>query len=121
MSKAALSVFVFGIYAVVLGITLMIIPNVLLAIFGIPATTEVWIRVVGMLVFLLGYYYIQASKNEKEMISFYRWSVHARSSVIIFFIIFVLFGLVKPILILFGVVDLAGSIWTWKTLPSETS
>ena len=121
MSKAALSMFVFGIYVIVLGVILMVIPNVLLAIFGLPATTEVWIRVMGMLVIILGYYYIRASKNEKEMISFYRWSVHARSSVIIFFIIFVLFGLVKPILILFGVVDLAGAIWTWKTLPSETS
>jgi len=74
-----------------------------------------------MLVLIIGYYYIRASKNEKEMISFYRWSVHARLSVIIFFIIFALFGLVKPILILFGVFDLAGAIWTWKTLPSETS
>ena len=119
MSKTALSMFVFGIYVIVLAVTLMVIPNVLLAIFGIPATSEVWIRVVGMLVLLLGYYYIRASQNEKDMISFYRWSVHARSSVIIFFIIFVLFGLVEPILILFGVFDLAGAIWTWKTLPSE--
>lgn len=34
-------------------------PNVLLAIFGIPATQEVWIRVVGMLVGFLGYYYVR--------------------------------------------------------------
>ena len=121
MSKAALSMFVFGIYVIVLGVILMVIPNVLLAIFGLPATTEVWIRVMGMLVIIIGYYYIRASHNEKEMISFYRWSVHARSAVIIFFIIFVLFGLVKPILILFGVADLAGAMWAWKTLPSETS
>ena len=121
MSKAALSMFVFGIYVTVLGVILMVIPNVLLATFGIAATTEVWIRVVGMLVFLIGYYYIRASRNEKEMISFYRWTVHARSSVIIFFIIFVLFGLVKPILILFGVIDLAAAIWTWKTLPNQAS
>ena len=91
MSKAALSMFVFGIYVILLGIILMVVPNALLAIFGLPATTEVWVRVVGMLVFLIGYYYIRASRNEKEMISFYRWTVHARSSVIIFLIIFVAF------------------------------
>ena len=121
MSKAALSMLVFGVYVILLGIILMVIPNALLAIFGLPATSEVWIRVAGMLVFLIGYYYIRASFNEKEMISFYRWTVHARSSVIIFFIIFVAFGLVKPILILFGVIDLLAAIWTWKTLPTQTS
>lgn len=121
MSKAALSMFVFGIYVILLGIILMVVPNALLAIFGLPETTEVWIRVVGMLVFLIGYYYIRASRNEKEMISFYRWTVHARSSVIIFFIIFVAFGFVKPILILFGVIDLLAAIWTWKTLRTEAS
>ena len=121
MSKAALSMFVFGIYVILLGVILMVIPNALLAIFGLPATTEVWIRVVGMLVFLIGYYYIRASRNEKEMISFYRWTVHARSSVIVFFIIFVAFGFIKPILILFGFVDLLAAIWTWKALCTEAS
>ena len=121
MSKVALSMFVFGIYVILLGIILMLAPNALLAIFGLPATTEVWIRVVGMLVFLIGYYYIRASRNEKEMINFYRWTVHARSSVVVFFIIFVAFGLVKPILILFGIVDLLAALWTWKTLPSHTN
>ena len=116
MSKAALSMFVFVLYVILLGVILMVIPNALLAIFGLPATTEVWIRLVGMLVFLIGYYYIRASRNEKEMISFYRWTVHARSSVIVFFIIFVAFGFVKLILILFGVKDLFAAIWTWKTL-----
>jgi len=119
MSKVAWSIFVFGIYVILLGIILMVIPNVILSIFGIPATSEVWIRVVGMLGFLIGYYYIRASRHEKEMIVFYRWTVHARSSVIIFFIIFVAFGLVKPILILFGVADLLAAIWTWKTLPRD--
>ena len=118
MSKAAFSMFVFGIYVILLGIILMVVPNVLLSIFGLPTTTEVWVRVVGMLVFLIGYYYIRASRNEKEMINFYRWTVHARSSVIIFFIIFVAFGLVKPILILFGIVDLLAAVWTWKMLPT---
>ncbi len=110
MSKTALSLFVFGLYLILLGVILMVIPNALLAIFGLPETSEVWVRVVGMLVFLIGYYYIRASRNEKEMTSFYRWTVHARSSVIVFFIIFVAFGLVKPILILFGVVDLLAAI-----------
>jgi uncharacterized membrane protein len=54
MSKSATSVLVFGIYAFVLGIILLFAPNLLLALFGIPATNEVGCRdfvsaVVGMI------------------------------------------------------------------------
>ena len=120
MSKVAKSVFCFGIYVILLGIFLMVIPNVLLSIFAVPTTSEVWIRIVGMLVFLLGYYYIRAAINEQGMINFFRWTVHARSSVIIFLLIFVILGFVKPIIIIFGIIDLLGAIWTGKTLRSAT-
>jgi hypothetical protein len=50
MSKSALSVFVFGLYLLVVGIVMLVVPNFLLGLFSIPSTTEVWIRVAGMLV-----------------------------------------------------------------------
>lgn len=121
MSKAAISIFCFGIYLILLGIVLVVVPNVLLAIFGIAATSEVWVRVVGMLVLILGYYYIRSARDEEGMTKFFRWTVHTRSSVIVFFIIFVVLGFVKPILILFGVIDLAAAIWTGVTLRSSAS
>jgi len=117
MSKGAKSLFVFGIYMVALGITLLVVPNVLLTLFGLPATNEVWIRVVGMLVCLLAVYYIQAARN--ELTAFFHWTVYTRASVIVFFIVFVVFGLVKPALILFGGVDLLGAIWTALALRSS--
>jgi len=108
MSKSARSVFVFSVYLFVLGFILIFIPNILLKLFFIPETNEVWIRVVGMLVFLLGFYYYQVSKN--EMKQFFYWTVYARSTVLIFFICFVLFGLASPVLILFGLVDAAAAL-----------
>ena len=117
MSNSAKSLFVFGIYMVVLGITLLVVPNVLLTLFGLPATNEVWIRVVGMLVCLLAFYYIQAARN--ELSASFRWTVYTRASVIVFFIVFVVLGLVKPILILFGDVDLLSAIWTALALRSS--
>ena len=71
MSKAALSMFIFGIYVILFGIILMVVPNALLAIFGLPATTEVWVRVVGMLVFLIGYLYpgISQRKGNDQLLS----------------------------------------------------
>ncbi len=121
MSNTAKSIFCFGIYIIILGVSFMVVPNVFLSIITIPETTEVWIRIVGMLVFLIGYYYIRAALNEEGMTNFFRWTVHARSSVIVFLIIFVILGFVKPIIILFGVIDLLAAIWTGITLRSSTS
>ena len=117
MSNSARSVFVFGLYLVVLGIILLVAPNILLGMFFLPQTTEVWIRVVGMLVLYLGFYDTQAAR--KEMTDFFRWTVYARSAVIVFFAAFVLLGLASPPLILFGVVDFLGAIWTGMALRSS--
>jgi hypothetical protein len=117
MSKSARSVFVFGLYLVVLGIVLLVAPNFLLGIFAVPSTTEVWIRVVGMLVLFLGVYDTQAAR--KEMTDFFRWTVYLRSTVIIFFVVFVLLDMVRYPLILFGVIDLLGAIWTGSALRSS--
>ena len=116
MSNSARSVLVFGLYLVVLGIVLLVVPNFLLGMFVLPSTTEVWIRVAGMLVLFLGFYYIQAAR--KEMTDFFRWTVYVRPTVIVFFAAFVLLGFASLPLILFGVVDLLGAIWTGLALRS---
>lgn len=116
MSKPAVSIFCFGIYLILLGLALILIPNFLLSIFTLPDVTDVWIRVAGMILFLLGYIYIRAGLDEEGLTKFFRWTVHTRATVIIFLFVFVLFGLVKPIIVLFGVVDLAAAIWTAVTL-----
>ena len=110
MSKAAISVLVFAIYLALIGLGFLLVPNTLLGLFGFPDTTEVWIRVMAMLLLILVYYYIRAVRS--EMTGFFRFTVHARASVIVFFVVFVVLGLAQPMLIGFGVVDLLGAIWT---------
>jgi hypothetical protein len=117
MSKAALSALVFGTYMIVVGLTLLIVPNLLLTLFAYPTTTEVWIRVVGMMVAILGYYYIEAARNEST--SFFRASVRGRPAVIVVFFAFVALGWAKPVLIPFGAIDLIGAIWTRLALRSS--
>ena len=119
MSRAALSLLVFGLYLAVLGTVLVIAPNLLLVLFRVPTTQEVWIRVVGVLLLILSYYDIQAARS--NVVPFLRWSVYARAPVVLFFASFVLAGLVQPTLILFGLIDLAGAVWTWLALKSETT
>ncbi|MEM7345624.1 MAG: hypothetical protein AAF485_15385, partial [Chloroflexota bacterium] len=110
MSKSGTTVFVWGIYVLLLGSILVLIPNVLLRLFGFPPTDEVWIRVAGVLLLALGYYYVEAAR--KEYTDLFRWSVYARLGVMGFFILFVLFGLSQPILLLFGSIDVLGAAWT---------
>ena len=117
MSKSAWSLFVFSIYLFVLGVIFIVIPNVLLSLFTFPETNEVWIRVVGVLVFILGYYYFQASKSEIK--KFFQWTVYARTAVLIFFIVFVLLDFAPPILIMFGFIDAVAALWTQLSLRSE--
>ncbi len=117
MSKTARSVFTFGIYLLLTGATLVLVPNLLLRTFMLAETHEVWVRVVGTLALLLGFYYVQMSRMESA--EFFRLSVYTRASVVVFFTAFVLLGLVGAPLIAFGVVDLAGALWTWSSLRQE--
>ena len=119
MTGAARSLFVFGIYLSALGVLLLLSPNLLLRIFGAPATNEIWIRVNGMFVICFAYYYIQAGRH--GVTAFIRWTVWGRAAVIIYFIAFVLLaGAPKPLL-LFGVIDLLSATWTFLALRNDTA
>ena len=117
MSRAAMSMFVVGIYLLVLGPTLVVAPALLTGLFGLDAPQEVWIRVLGAIVTILGFYYLFAARHEAK--DFFWATVWGRPAVIVFFTAFALLGLAEPILILFGVVDLLGAGWTFAALRAE--
>ena len=54
MSKSAFSAKVFAVYLFTAGARLAVVPNVLLSGLLIPQTSEVWIRVIGVIAVLLG-------------------------------------------------------------------
>ena len=117
MTKTARTVQAFGAYLAVLAIGLMAAPDLLLPLFGMPRTTEVWIRVAGLVVFNEGVCYWFAAKS--NAIPFFRASFYVRCLAPIVFGIFVLAGLASPPLVAFGLVDLMAGIWTFLTLRAE--
>jgi hypothetical protein len=117
MTKTARTVQAFGAYLVALGIGLMVAPNLLLPLFWMPRTSEVWIHVAGLVVFNEGICYWFAAKS--NAIPFFRASFYLRCLAPIVFGAFVLEGLARPPLIAFGLVDLAAGIWTFLTLRGE--
>jgi hypothetical protein len=117
MSHAATSTFVYALYSIVLGLTLLLIPNVPLSLIGLPATHEVWIHIAGMSVLFLASYFLVAAR--REVTDFFRLSVLVRFSVPFFFGAFVLFGLAKPALLLLCVFDVLFGIWTALSLRAD--
>jgi hypothetical protein len=117
MSKSAFTVKAFGYYLLILGVVLIIVPNLLLTTFQLLATTEVWIRVVGVLVFNIGIYYIYAAQCEAT--AFFQASVYTRVFVLFAFATFAALQLASPMLIPFGTVDFLGAIWTYLALKGE--
>jgi hypothetical protein len=117
MSHAAKSVYYFGFYLYVVGATLIFIPNIFLTTLGMPETNEVWIRILGIIVGLLGFYYHQT--GAKDISVFFPLTIPTRILVFISFLIFVILKMASPVMAGIGAVDLAGAIWTFMALKKK--
>lgn len=117
MNSAAKSVYYFGFYLLILSAALTVFPNLLLSTFLLPETNEVWIRVVGVLVFNIGILYVVMAPTNHNL--FLTVTVYLRASILVWFIAFVVIGWAPTMLIMFGVVDLAGALWTYLELKKK--
>lgn len=89
---------------------LVFIPNVFLTTFGFETTTEVWMKVLGIVVLALAvlYYGLNESGNRESVV----WSVRARLTAGLGFVLLVLIGDAKLSLLIFALLDIATAIWT---------
>jgi hypothetical protein len=117
MTPAAKSVYYFGFYLYLVGAMLTFIPNLFLSTIGIPETKEVWIRVIGVIIGLLGFYYNQS--GAKNYSTFFPLTVPARIIVFTSFVVFVILKMASPVMIGIGAIDLAGAIWTFMALKKK--
>ncbi len=117
MNSAARSVYYFGFYLLLISVALTAYPNLLLSTFMLPETNEVWIRVLGVIVFNIGILYIVMAQTNHTL--FLTLTVYLRAAILLWFTAFVLIGWAAPALIMFGVVDFAGSTWTYVELKKQ--
>ncbi len=82
MKPASRSLFIFGIYTLINGLGLLLIPNIILPLLTLPVADEVWIRVAGWLICLLGFYYLMGGISNIR--PFIRLTVPGRVSVFLF-------------------------------------
>ena len=120
MSRAALSVFIFGIYAILLGLTFLLFPELMISL-NSPNPPDIASRILGMLFLFIAYLFIRAALEEEGMKKFFMWTVHIRVTVIVFQIVFVVLALGSPLIMVFGAIDFALAAWTLWELRKEKS
>jgi hypothetical protein len=117
VTGSLISILVFSFYVLALSVSLLFFPSLTLPALGLPTTNEVWVRVAGLL--LLGYWFYYVSVFRARIGSLLPYTVVVRSMVIVFFGWFVWKGWARPIFLVFGVIDLAGAVWTALALLAE--
>jgi len=116
MNRTAKSIFYYSFYMMGMGLGLFFIPNLILGFFGFN-TTEVWVRILGLLAFCAGILYFHCALTNQT--GFFRVTVPER---IIFFLgiaALVIFLDLPPLLAAIGSVDLLGAIWTALSLRQD--
>ena len=116
-SNRHMSLVVQAIYVIITGLQLIFVPNMLLNMFGFDATSDIWIKVLGIVILPLSavYYAISKQGNEESV----RATIISRGFVGVGFIHLALSGQAKLNLILFAGIDIATAVWTWVELKKK--
>jgi hypothetical protein len=119
LSPSANSVFLYGIYIVILGLAFLFIPNVVLQLMGMKTTSEVWIHILGWFGIWLGIYYIVAGRSEAK--AFIVTTIYGRPTFFVFLGVLVMLKMIEPVILLIAGIDIVTAIWTGILLRSENS
>ena len=114
MNRAAMSVLVWGIYLMGAGLGFLLMPNIVLSLFRFSTTSEGWIRILGLLVAIVGAYYLNSAQN--NVIPFFRMTIWGRFAFALGSLVLVLMSLSEPPLLMIGTLDALGAVWTWLSL-----
>ncbi|WP_421851625.1 hypothetical protein [Oricola sp.] len=118
MSKAAISIMAYGIYALGAGVTFLLVPNMALPIYGMEPAADHWITTVAILTLGLAYYYITAARTENR--GFFHMSWKGRTWFFTATLATVLLGKAPVGMLLVGSTDLIMALWTvWAIRQDE--
>ena len=115
-SRSHLSLTVHTVYVLLTGLQLVFIPNMFLNMFGFDSTSEIWIKVLGVVVLSLVFIYDAINKSGNADVL--KGTVLARLFVGLSFILLALTQ-DKINIILFAGIDIATGLWTWTELKKK--
>ena len=112
MTRTSKSILYFSFYMEAVGILMIVFPQLVLRILNINTDAGVVVRFLGMVDFFMGYYYLRAGMSREKFKAFYQLTIHTRFSALVLLVVFVIVWSANPIVVLFGVIDAAGAVWT---------
>ncbi|MBL8003074.1 MAG: hypothetical protein JNL05_14065 [Flavobacteriales bacterium] len=110
----SISLLVFGGYALIMGLVLLLAPEQLLPSFGFAESSGTWVHVLGFVLCCSAYYYLWAGWSGNK--AFARLTVHTRFAAPLVMLALMMMGKVDHMVLVFGIVDAAGGAWTAATL-----
>ncbi|MEP7384186.1 MAG: hypothetical protein ABI910_21095 [Gemmatimonadota bacterium] len=117
MSAPARSLFVFGLYAVVAGLGLVLTPAFVLSLLQFPPAADGWVRVAGVLAITVGAYHIVAARN--ELLPYVRATIPVRLGFALGLAALVATAQMPIALLLLAAIDLVSALWTFLALREE--
>ncbi len=117
LKATRISLYVFAVYMVIMGLVLLLLPNLILPIFDLPTDGNVWIRLLGFVLLCSSVYYIGAAKM--GFVAFAKWTVYTRLSAPILVVILIASEVAPMQMASFGIVDGLGGLWTWLALKKD--
>ncbi len=115
MRDPVVSLRVWSFYVLGIGAALLLVPNLVFDILGIPNTDDVWVRVLGLVAIVLGVVYLAAAAGAHfDMV---RASVNARAVAVVGFLVLWITGGPWQLGI-FAALDLAGLAWSWSAVQT---
>lgn len=117
MNRASKSIFVFGVYSLVMGMVLLFIPQLVLPLFTLPLSGEPWLNLLGFVLMCSSYYYIRSALSDN--IQFAVYTVHTRFAAPFIVAYLMLSGKADWHFLSFGIIDGLGGLWTLYELKKN--
>lgn len=119
MTRAAKSLFIFGIYVVAMGLLFVTVPVLAVTLLKLPQAPAGWGRTVGLLALVIGSYDIVSARS--EALANIRASIPVRFAFATGTVLLVASGEMPVTLLPLGAIDAAGAIWTMLALRGTTA
>ena len=110
LSRTYISILIFGIYSLIMGFVLLLVPNIILPLVSLPASNESWIYLLGFVLICSSYYYLRSAIDKN--LAFARYTVHTRFTAPLVILFLVVTNKADWHFISFGVIDGLGGLWT---------
>lgn len=114
MHPACKTIYYFAPYPLLAGIGMMFDPALSLRILQLPVEGLDWIRMLGVVTFIVGYYYWNLGRA--NVLVFCRWSAQMRLLIPFVFAALVLAFDMNPLYVGFTLPDFLGGLWTAAAL-----